>query len=103
MTLLEYQNKAYSYALPSAKNLPYLLWGLQGEVGELSSLFAKQQRDAKPMEWMNVKKELGDVLWFVSSLARFYGFSLEEVARMNLDKLESRQQRGTIGGSGDER
>lgn len=103
MNLLEYQNKAYGYALPSAKNLNYLMFGLTGEVGELNSLFAKQHRDGHTMDWMLVKKELGDVLWFVSSLARLYGFSLEEIARMNIDKLESRQKRGVIGGSGDDR
>lgn len=103
MELNEYQRSAYSYSLDSARNINYLLLGLSGEVGELHSLFAKNVRDKGTIEWTAVKKELGDVLWFVSGIAEFLGMSLDDVAQTNLDKLESRKQRGTIGGSGDER
>jgi NTP pyrophosphatase (non-canonical NTP hydrolase) len=48
-------------------------------------------------------KELGDVLWYVSQLASELGLELEEVARGNLEKLLSRQRRGVLSGSGDER
>jgi len=103
MTLNEYQRYAYSYSLDSARNINYLLLGLSGEVGELHSVFAKHVRDGGSIGWNNVKKELGDVLWFVAALAEFHGFTLDDVAQTNLDKLNSRKQRGTIGGSGDER
>lgn len=103
MELNEYQRSAYSYSLDSARNINYLLLGLSGEVGELHSLFAKNVRDKGTIEWTTVKKELGDVLWFVSGIAEFLGMSLDDVAQTNLDKLESRKQRGTIGGSGDDR
>lgn len=103
MTLNEYQQSAYSYSLASSRNINYLLLGLSGEVGELHSIFAKNVRDGGFIDWGNIKKELGDVLWFVASLAEFHGFTLEEVAQINLDKLNSRKQRGTIGGNGDER
>lgn len=103
MELNDYQRTAYSYALDSARNINYLLLGLSGEVGELHSLFAKNVRDKGSIDWMLVQKELGDILWFVSGVAEFLGMSLDEVAKINLDKLESRKQRGTIGGSGDDR
>lgn len=103
MELNEYQRSAYSYSLDSARNINYLLLGLSGEVGELHSLFAKNLRDKDSIEWSAVEKELGDVLWFVSSLAEFLGLGLDHVAQINLNKLESRKQRGTIKGSGDER
>lgn len=50
-----------------------------------------------------VKKELGDVLWYLAGIASELGLSLTEVAQMNLDKLASRAERGKIGGSGDDR
>jgi len=52
---------------------------------------------------MELTKELGDVLWMVSGIATYYGLSLQEIAEQNIVKLKSRQQRGVIGGSGDER
>jgi NTP pyrophosphatase (non-canonical NTP hydrolase) len=48
-------------------------------------------------------KELGDVLWYVAQLATELGLDLDAVARENLDKLLSRQQRGVLSGSGDDR
>nr|DAR89672.1 MAG TPA: NTP-PPase-like protein [Caudoviricetes sp.] len=47
--------------------------------------------------------ELGDVLWFVAMLAQRLGYSLENVMRLNLDKLADRQARGVIIGDGDKR
>jgi len=48
-------------------------------------------------------KELGDVLWYVAQLATELELDLDEIAHANLDKLLSRQQRGVLSGSGDER
>ena len=99
-----YQTQAWSFAKDSAKNTEYLLTGLAGEVGEQCSLRAKAVRDGYGEEHRdNIKKELGDVLWFVSGIAKYYGFPMSEVAMKNIDKLLDRQQRNVIGGSGDER
>lgn len=98
-----YQEEAWKLALPSAKCHAYLLPGLAGEVGELLSLFAKQVRDTTNGDPVAIRKELGDILWFVSTIAFYHGFSLEDVASANIAKLQSRQQRGVITGSGDNR
>ncbi len=47
--------------------------------------------------------ELGDVLWYVAQLASELDLNLDEIAQANLDKLLSRQRRGVLSGSGDER
>jgi NTP pyrophosphatase (non-canonical NTP hydrolase) len=48
-------------------------------------------------------KELGDVLWYVAQLSTELELDLDEIAQQNLDKLLSRQRRGVLAGSGDER
>jgi NTP pyrophosphatase (non-canonical NTP hydrolase) len=48
-------------------------------------------------------KELGDVLWYCAGLAEELGYTLQEIAQMNILKLQSRQRRGVIQGNGDER
>jgi NTP pyrophosphatase (non-canonical NTP hydrolase) len=50
-----------------------------------------------------MSKELGDVLWYVAQIASELGVDLEDVAQANLEKLLSRQRRGVLSGSGDDR
>jgi NTP pyrophosphatase (non-canonical NTP hydrolase) len=99
-----YQQQSWKFALDSAKSNEYLFNGLAGEVGEVCSLRAKAFRDGFPSNYTEMlKKELGDVLWFVSGIAELHNIPLSEVAMYNINKLYSRQQRNVIGGSGDER
>lgn len=63
--------------------------GLAGEAGEFADLVKKQIRgDAShPSQMID---ELGDVLWYVTSLAGQLGFSIEELASLNYQKLHDR-------------
>lgn len=103
MNLNEYQTKAMETLLESANNAPYMLLNLSSEVGELHSLFAKNQRDGGNLDWHLFKKELGDVLWQVAGCAHVFGYKLEDIAQQNLDKLAARKIKNTLGGSGDAR
>lgn len=101
--LNEYQLQAMELRLPSATT-DYLLHGLPGEVGEVCSLKAKAVRDGKKFDYdQNMKKELGDVLWFIACLAADHGFTLAEVANANIHKLQDRKERNQLQGSGDNR
>lgn len=101
--LNEYQVKAAEFRLPSA-GPEYAMKGLVGEVGELFSLLAKAERDGRKFDHeLNIKKELGDILWFVAAIAADNGYELEEIAMSNINKLEARKANGTIQGSGDNR
>lgn len=102
MMMNSYQEEAKEYMTPEADNENYLALGLCEEAGEVAKHFAKKIRDGK-FDEKAVMKELGDVLWFVAMLANKTGYTLEDVARVNLFKLRDRQMRGVINGNGDER
>ena len=101
MNINQYQYDAMKTRLPTA-NANYALYNLSGEVGELHSMVAKFIRDGK-IDMDLVKKELGDILWCLAAVAVDYGFTLEDVAQTNLDKLQKRLKRNTLTGSGDNR
>lgn len=52
---------------------------------------------------LELQKEAGDILWQIAGLCSVMGWSLEEVAQQNLDKLASRKERNVIDGNGDNR
>ena len=81
--------------------------GLVGESGEVAEKFKKIIRDRQgnltSEDKAEIIKELGDVLWYVTTIAHLMGSDLETVAKRNTEKLLSRKARGQIGGSGDNR
>lgn len=85
----------------------HLLLGLVGETGEIAEKAKKIVRDHggdfDQWDLDDLAKELGDTLWYVAVLADHFGLPLAHVAELNIKKLADRQQRGAIGGSGDDR
>lgn len=108
MELSDYQQSARRTAeYPRSAWLSYPALGLAGEAGEVAEHAKKAIRDdggeVTEERRAAMAKELGDVLWYVSQLATELGLDLDEIAQTNLDKLLSRQRRGVLSGSGDER
>ena len=81
--------------------------GLTGEAGETADKFKKILRDKGGViseeDRQELVKELGDVLWYTATLARYLGVPFSEVAKENLKKAESRRKRGKLHGAGDNR
>lgn len=105
----DYQEEAartgsdYSHINPKdIAKLVYAL-GLVGEAGELSDLIKKNVAHGHPItqdDRDKLVKELGDVFWYLSQLAREYGILLSEVAKTNILKLRARYPHGfSIGDS----
>jgi NTP pyrophosphatase (non-canonical NTP hydrolase) len=88
-------------------NFIYPALGLVGEAGEVAEKVKKIIRDGDGIltdpDREKIAKELSDVCWYVAVLAYELDYNLEEILQMNLDKLRSRQERGVLGGSGDNR
>ena len=89
------------------KNFIYPTLGLVGESGEVAEKIKKVLRDKNGnFDYESktaIKKELGDVLWYLANLCNELDFTLNEVAEENLEKLNNRLLRGKISGSGDDR
>lgn len=114
MTLNEYQEKAMTTCLPSCENFSYMMLNLVGEVGELAGKVAKAIRKEEigmhdnklhakvygspKFQWIDhdLMSEAGDILWQLAGLCKVMGWSLEDVAQGNLDKLAARKAEGTI-------
>tara|TARA_R100000995_G_C3484590_1_gene126405 strand:+ start:7041 stop:7427 length:387 start_codon:yes stop_codon:yes gene_type:complete len=77
--------------------------GLVGEAGEVSEKIKKIFRDKGKFSDEEVLKELGDVLFYTVALSNIFGGNLRKIMEMNMDKLNDRQQRGVLKGSGDNR
>lgn len=109
--------------MESCDNFSYMMLNLVGEVGEFASKVAKQIRrgdmhigafktddlsyDLPIDEAIEINdelmKEAGDILWQLSGVCNVMGWELEDIAKMNLEKLASRKNRGVIDGDGDNR
>lgn len=108
--------------LPKSENFSYMMLNLAAEVGEIAGKVGKMIRKGQAriddnditmyhgsdpevdrQRELDLQKEAGDVLWQISGLCSVMGWSLDDIARQNLQKLADRQQRHVIDGSGDNR
>jgi NTP pyrophosphatase (non-canonical NTP hydrolase) len=96
---MSYNFKEYeqaSYKTASFQDVDYLPLGLTEEVGELVHEFARAKRTGVEINKEAVQDELGDVLWMLAQIARENGFTLEEAAKRNIEKLKARTAKGSI-------
>lgn len=85
----------------------YAALGLVGEAGEVAEKIKKFVRNNKghysSEELEELRKELGDVLWYLAELCTFFKMDLSDVANANIYKLQSRIKRDKICSEGDNR
>ncbi len=109
MTFTKYQRTVLARAkYPNVgDNITYPTLGLCGESGEFAEKLKKSMRDKdgelSPDDRLAMAKELGDVLWYVAACARELGYTLQNIAELNMEKTAGRLERGTIHGDGDDR
>ena len=110
MTFSEYQKKALETAIFNKDPLmDKTIWamGVAGEAGEMLDKWKKivAYKDGKitDEEIEGIKKELGDVLWYIALLAHSLELPLDDVVDLNLKKLADRKVRNVQKGEGDNR
>lgn len=102
-----YPDKLPSDCDPNLIGLIYVMLKLPGECAEVSQHIGKVIRDDNCIITSEriaaIKKEVGDVFWYLARLCKHLGIDPDEFLQENLDKLSDRKARGTIKGSGDNR
>lgn len=106
--LNDYQEAARKTAIyDSSYSIVYPMMGLVGEAGECMNKLKKVYRDHygnyTDKHRADLASELGDVLWYLALASHDLGYTLSEVAQLNIHKLAARKEKGTLKGSGDDR
>lgn len=97
MTPNEYQAQAMRWLNPALSEQDTLIngvMGLCGESGEVIDLVKKHLSQGHPLNREAIAKELGDVAWYLAETAHILGYPLEDIFRMNLEKLSARYPDG---------
>ena len=68
--------------------------GLSGEVGEFNDMIKKWIFHEKELDVEHAKKEAGDICWYLAMLCESFGWNLDEIIQMNVDKLKARYPEG---------
>lgn len=96
MTLLERYQRQVLGGMMVAEGIDpvaHAALGLTGESGEVADLIKKSQYApdfVKPIDRDKLLNELGDAFWYLTYLAGKHGASLEDLAAINIGKLEAR-------------
>lgn len=88
---------------PEQHAIIYPALGLAGESGEVAEKCKKWLRGDKELDKEALIFELGDIQWYIVSMALDLGYTLEDVINFNVKKLTSRKERNVIHGDGDAR
>lgn len=68
--------------------------GLSGEIGEFNDMMKKIIFHEAEFDEEHAKKELGDILWYVAMMCQSFGWNMDEIMQMNIDKLKKRYPNG---------
>ncbi|EAG7718602.1 nucleotide pyrophosphohydrolase, partial [Listeria monocytogenes] len=94
MDFKEYQILANRTAATHEQALTNYGLGITGEAGEVADLIKKYAFHGHDLDKESLTKELGDVLWYVSQIAKWADISMETVAELNIEKLKRRYPQG---------
>lgn len=97
MNLNQYQQEVARTCATSGNHgetLKMAGFGLSGEVGEVIDTLKKYMWHNHLLDMEHLKKELGDVMWYLATLANEFGISLDDVIAGNVEKLRKRYPDG---------
>ncbi len=93
MQINEYVKKSKRTIAPldtKQENNLHMILGMLTEVGELADVFKKNMAYNKVIDWINVKEEIGDVMFYIAGFCSMNNFDLENILENNVKKLQAR-------------
>ena len=97
MTINEYQKLAMTTLNPQLSEKDILIngvMGLCGESGEAIDIVKKWLAQGHELDKEKLKKELGDICWYLAETATALGYDLEDIMSANIEKLKKRYPDG---------
>ena len=97
MDIEDYQEKAertVDGTLSAKENICNLVFGLNGETGEVTELIKKSLFHGHKLKMEKLIEELGDVMWYLTNLASIFEIPMSEILYENIKKLEERYPEG---------
>jgi NTP pyrophosphatase (non-canonical NTP hydrolase) len=67
-----------------------MVLGMQTEAAEIADVYKKALAYKKPIDFVNVKEELGDLMWYIANMCNIHGWNMEDILDTNIAKLEAR-------------
>jgi NTP pyrophosphatase (non-canonical NTP hydrolase) len=68
----------------------HMVLGMQTEAAEIADVYKKTIAYRKPLDFVNIKEEVGDLMWYVANLCNMNGWDLRDILATNIAKLEAR-------------
>jgi NTP pyrophosphatase (non-canonical NTP hydrolase) len=68
----------------------HMVLGMQTEAAEIADVYKKTIAYKKPLDFVNIKEELGDIMWYIANLCNMNGWDLRDIMQTNIDKLKTR-------------
>lgn len=93
MEIKEYQELALNTKAPLLTLLDeniHMTLGMVTEAGEIADVFKKKLAYGKEIDYVNVKEELGDIMWYIANMCNVNGWDLRDILQTNIDKLRTR-------------
>jgi len=93
MTTQEYQKQAERTLAKCETGLLddfHMITGMQTEAAEISDVYKKHIAYGKPLDFVNIKEEIGDIMWYIANMCNMHGWRLSEIMATNIEKLKAR-------------
>lgn len=93
MTTQEYQKQAERTLAKCETSLLddfHMITGMQTESAEIADVFKKHIAYGKDLDFINIKEEIGDIMWYIANMCNLHGWDLSEIMATNIEKLKAR-------------